>query len=549
MPLASVLAALAAGTPPSVPISFAIFRPHDFAEAAAIGCRAKLQTWAPLVPGRVETYAWKTMTYNRTMEQSYYRQYGESLFGITIAKKGWDCMRHYEILASGTVPFFVDIDQLPDGTLFSFPTTLVKQAMGLPGMPSNAAVKAAMNDPKKPPLPEIDHAKFDIDAYCTVRDKLLAYARTRLTTITLARYVLASILELTQLKDTKPPGGLRILMLTPEAVGYQSAMLAHGLETLLAAHVAAGDGAVARVDFLTDTNATRKRALYEDSVGGRVYGGGFSFFRRLPAPVAFVDKTATAEAVDAQRAKEIRARLSRASDEYDLIFVTNDGNSFCEFGAPAAKSAFNQRERYPLERLRLINDVARNHPRVVIATVDGSDALPGIGCHEFPQLARVDVEFLREFGSVQLMRQNPDSAVSAARRAAEATRAGAGTPPAAEPAAVTPAAPAAGAATPPAADPAAVTPTAPATGAVTPTAPAAGAVTPPAAEPAAVTPAAPAVGAATPPVADPAAVTPPAAEPAAITPTALAPGAVTPPAAEPAAATPDAPAVGGVLMY
>ena len=67
----------------------------------------------------------------------------------------------------------------------------------------------------------------------------------------------------------------------------------------------------------------------------------------------------------------------------------------------------------------------------------------------------------------------------------------------------------------PAADPTAVTPAAPAAAAVTPTAPVAGAVTPPPADPAAVTPTAPVSGAVTPPVADPAAATPPVVDPAA----------------------------------
>ena len=136
LPLAGALAAVEA---PIEPVAFATFRPSDFAEATAIGCRAKERTWAPLIPGRKETYAWRTTIYNRTLEQSYYRQYGASLFGITMAKKGWDCMRHYEILSSGTVPFFLDIDKLPPGTMFSFPKELVQQAMSLAGVPSSEA--------------------------------------------------------------------------------------------------------------------------------------------------------------------------------------------------------------------------------------------------------------------------------------------------------------------------------------------------------------------------------------------------------------------------
>ena len=39
-------------------------------------------------------------------ESEYKRAYSESYFGSTKKKAGWDCMRHYEIVASGAVPFF-----------------------------------------------------------------------------------------------------------------------------------------------------------------------------------------------------------------------------------------------------------------------------------------------------------------------------------------------------------------------------------------------------------------------------------------------------------
>ena len=450
LPLAGALAAVEA---PIEPVAFATFRPSDFAEATAIGCRAKERTWAPLIPGRKETYAWRTTIYNRTLEQSYYRQYGASLFGITMAKKGWDCMRHYEILSSGTVPFFLDIDKLPPGTMFSFPKELVQQAMSLAGVPSSEAVKAALDNPNHPPLPEIDHTKFDIDAYCSVRDQLLAYTQSRLTTTVMARHVLARTRELTTMGATAPPGGLRILMLTPEEVGYQSAVLAHGLELLLAS----GSGEVARVDFLTNTNATRKSRLYEDTMRGPVYGGGFSFAGQLPTPQAFLKAGTTIQAIEAQRAAEIRARVSAATAEYDLLIVTNDANTFCEFGEPTPKNGQTAMRctwngcvapmdgRYPLERLQLVNSIARDHPRVVIATVDGSDAIPGIGCHEFPQLERVDIQFAREFGSHPLVLRHraelrANSAAAPAAAAAPAPAAAAAAAPAAAAAAPAPAA-------------------------------------------------------------------------------------------------------------
>lgn len=37
-------------------------------------------------------------------EHRYYDDYSRSYFAVTRRKGGWDCMRHYEILAAGTHP-------------------------------------------------------------------------------------------------------------------------------------------------------------------------------------------------------------------------------------------------------------------------------------------------------------------------------------------------------------------------------------------------------------------------------------------------------------
>lgn len=60
-------------------------------------------------------------TYIYQTEADYYRGYAESLFGITMCKAGWDCMRHYEIMAAGCLPWFVDIDLCPETTCTFLP--------------------------------------------------------------------------------------------------------------------------------------------------------------------------------------------------------------------------------------------------------------------------------------------------------------------------------------------------------------------------------------------------------------------------------------------
>jgi len=48
-------------------------------------------------------------------EHEYYKDIGKSKFGITSKKAGWDCMRHYEIAASGSVICFKNLEDKPTG--------------------------------------------------------------------------------------------------------------------------------------------------------------------------------------------------------------------------------------------------------------------------------------------------------------------------------------------------------------------------------------------------------------------------------------------------
>lgn len=55
-----------------------------------------------------------SLDYAFAAEKDYYNDLKASKFGITTKKGGWDCMRHYEIAANGTVPCFRDLDKKPD---------------------------------------------------------------------------------------------------------------------------------------------------------------------------------------------------------------------------------------------------------------------------------------------------------------------------------------------------------------------------------------------------------------------------------------------------
>jgi hypothetical protein len=67
--------------------------------ASLIGADAALpkrRDFSPLIPGRTGTYVYDD-------ERAYLRQYAESYFAVSMRKSGWDCPRHYEILAAGCV--------------------------------------------------------------------------------------------------------------------------------------------------------------------------------------------------------------------------------------------------------------------------------------------------------------------------------------------------------------------------------------------------------------------------------------------------------------
>lgn len=72
-----------------------------------------------------------TNTYIYTDETSYYTQYAESMFGITMKKGGWDCLRHYEILANNCIPLFLDIENCPKNTLTTLPKDQLIEVMQL----------------------------------------------------------------------------------------------------------------------------------------------------------------------------------------------------------------------------------------------------------------------------------------------------------------------------------------------------------------------------------------------------------------------------------
>ena len=82
----------------------------------------KVKDFSFITPLDKSTYIYKN-------EKNYYNDYNEAKFGVTLKKAGWDCLRHYEILMNGCIPYFIGIESCPELTMFNFPKELCKKVI------------------------------------------------------------------------------------------------------------------------------------------------------------------------------------------------------------------------------------------------------------------------------------------------------------------------------------------------------------------------------------------------------------------------------------
>jgi len=150
-----------------------------------------------IIPGCVNTYIYDT-------EEEYYNEYKESYFAVTLKKAGWDCMRHYEILANGCIPYFINIEECPKNTMALLPKDLLLQANILYNKLKNKTIMELENE--------------EINEYNVLLTKLLDYTRNYLTTSKIANYILQktnyqSVSRILYLSGDLNPDYLRCLLL------------------------------------------------------------------------------------------------------------------------------------------------------------------------------------------------------------------------------------------------------------------------------------------------------------------------------------------------
>jgi len=190
-----------------------------------------------IIPGDVRTYRFKT-------EESYYNEYRSSIFALTYKKGGWDCMRHYEILANGCIPYFRCIEYCPDTILAFLPKKLIIEG--------NALYKKYKN---------MKFEDINIEECNILIEKLLDYTRKYLTTKALAKYFIDKIQINQRIK--------RILVLNEKIIpDYLRCTLVHGLKEIMGAEC--HDSPKLSHIYNLDTVISHK-----------LYGNGYSYSKLL----------------------------------------------------------------------------------------------------------------------------------------------------------------------------------------------------------------------------------------------------------------------------
>jgi hypothetical protein len=159
----------------------------------------KTKLIAHIIPGDVSTYIYEN-------ERDYYADYQASWFGITKCKGGWDCMRHYEILANGCIPWFLDLDKCPKNTMTHFPKQMILEIMDI--VPKN---RFGMPD----------ETQMTTSLYSILTqyiEKLIDYTRNYLTIDRMVDYILdrtshTHVKRVLYLSSSPSPDYLRCLIL------------------------------------------------------------------------------------------------------------------------------------------------------------------------------------------------------------------------------------------------------------------------------------------------------------------------------------------------
>lgn len=216
----------------------------------------KIRYMSRMIPDDKSSYIYET-------EEAYTKQYRESVFAKTTRKAGWDCLRHYEILAAGAIPYFPDLPNCPSRTMVTFPKELVLKGNRM--FEEGASKQECL----------------------VLANELLDYTRQQLTTTAIARSLL----------DTVAPSAKKVLFLSAnQTPDYLRCLTLHGLKSLP----------------VICNDVPRIHHLYTDCTipSAQLYGRGFTYAKLLDPACHDSDACQTVE-------QDIRERT------YDIILYGN----------------------------------------------------------------------------------------------------------------------------------------------------------------------------------------------------------------------------------
>lgn len=188
----------------------------------------KIREIAPLNPTDRKTYIY-------TNQDEYYSMYSKSKYGRTRKKGGWDCLRHYEIIASQCLPLFVNLNKCPKQTMITFPKKLLIEV-----------------------YKKWENNTMTDENYNDYLSQIFNYAKKNLTCEKSAQYFLNI---LSKNKDHK------ILMLNgAKRINYSRELLSIGLRKIMGKNF---------IEY------PKNNPLYKSSSKKKLYGKGFTYSKIL----------------------------------------------------------------------------------------------------------------------------------------------------------------------------------------------------------------------------------------------------------------------------
>jgi hypothetical protein len=264
------------------PISFGIFEENIVSQIPP-----KSKAFGRVIPGVTSTY------FHLYNESLYFQDMGSSLFTITYKKAGWDCLRHYEILASGSLPLFLNIRHCPTQAMSIHPKKLYRLLLKYPGL----EIQAEKTGPMVFSFSKLDFqlTKFDNYLYQGIASALLHYTHNVLSTKALAQYVLNTMytnsVTLQRTLSAAHPVPRSLLYLTHkdndmDKGDYMTDFLLHGLLNLLGRKVVmdfpSRDCLYKTIAHFNLTNYHKARL--------QQYGMGFSFGLKMDVFTYNIDR-------------------------------------------------------------------------------------------------------------------------------------------------------------------------------------------------------------------------------------------------------------------